>query len=290
MKRHQTVVISYKQVPTLSAVLLALCVVAFSAGTANAQVVMADGGSTATINTGNTGTLGMNSWTVLGGQNQLNQQWFWYSINGGAVQAINTIGGLTVTDNGDGPLGYDVVVTYANSTLSANVEYTLSGNGASSGTADMTEKIWIDNLSGSTINNLNFYQYSNFNLLMNNNNTVNISGSPGAYQAAMQTTGGPGGTGIGEVIVSPYAINAEAGLAVPTLTDVTSGALNGNMGPVSGDVAWAFEWTASLVAGGELNISKDKGLSVSVIPEPSILAFVVLGIGALGLSLRRKQA
>ena len=110
---------------------------------------MSDGGSTATINTGNTGTLGMNSWTVLGGQNQLNQQWFWYSINGGAVQAINTIGGLTVTDNGDGPLGYDVIVTYANSTLSANVEYMLSGNGASSGTADMTEKIWIDNLSGS---------------------------------------------------------------------------------------------------------------------------------------------
>jgi len=290
MKRYQTVVTSFKQAPRLCAALLALSVVAFAAGTASAQVLMSDGGSTATINTGNTGTLGMNSWTVLGGQNQLNQQWFWYSINGGPVQAINTIGGLSVTDNGDGALGYDVIVTYANSTLSANVEYTLSGNGASSGSADMTEKIWIDNLSGSTINNLNFYQYSNFNLLMNNNNTVSISGSAGAYQAAMQTTGGPGGTGIGEVIVSPYAIGAEAGLANTTLAAVTSGNLNGNMGPVSGDVAWAFEWSANLAAGDELNISKDKGLSVNVTPEPSILAFLVLGLGALGLSLRRKQA
>ena len=61
------------------------------------------------------------------------------------------------------------------------------------------------------------------------------------------------------------------------------------MGPVSGDVAWAFEWSASLAAGGELNISKDKGLSVTLIPEPSALAFIALGIGALGLSLRRKS-
>ncbi len=171
MKCHQTFAFFGQPLPASCAAVLALIVIALS-DSASAQITMSDGGSTATINTGNAGTLGMNSWTVLGGQNQLNQQWFWYSINGGPVQAINTIGGLTVTDNGDGPNGYDVLVTYANSTLSANVEYTLSGNGPSSGSADMTEKIWIDNVSGSTINSLNFYQYSNFNLLMNNNNTV----------------------------------------------------------------------------------------------------------------------
>ncbi len=45
-----------------------------------AQVfTMSDGGSTATVNVGNTGTLGMNSWSVLNNQSQLNQQWFWYS-------------------------------------------------------------------------------------------------------------------------------------------------------------------------------------------------------------------
>jgi len=74
-----------------------------------AQYSLSDGGSTATLNLGaGTGNLGMNSWTVLGGQNQLNQQWFWYSVNGSAPQPINTIGGLTTTPNG----ANDLTVTY----------------------------------------------------------------------------------------------------------------------------------------------------------------------------------
>jgi len=58
-----------------------------------AQIVtMNDGGSSATIDLGS--SAGMNNWSVLG-QNQLNQQWFWYRTDGGVAQPINTIGGLT---------------------------------------------------------------------------------------------------------------------------------------------------------------------------------------------------
>ncbi len=156
----------------------------------------------------------------------------------------------------------------------------------------MMEYIWIDNFSSQSLN-LSFYQYSNFNLLGNNNNTINISGSPGAYTGAMQTTGGPGGSGIAEVINAPPANYAEAAQVPQTLNELNN-PLNSNFNlddttTASGDVSWAFQWDdATLDSGEELDISKDKGLKVMTVPEPSTLALVALGMGALGLTLRRK--
>ena len=254
---------------------------------------ISNGGSTATLNlgdgSGGTGSIGMNSWTVGGvAQDQLDQQWFWYSIGNSAPQSIDNLGDLTTLYNGPNNL----TVTYgAADGLQVNVDYVLHGNGANSGSADMMEYIWIVNNSGSAINNFSFYQYSNFNLLQNNLNSVTISGPAGAYTGAFQQTG-VGGTGIAEVIVSPDANGAEAGLAAPTLSDVSTGTLNGNSSAGPGDVAWAFRWDDLTLAanGGELDISKDKGLKVMTIPEPSTLALIALGIGALGLTLRRKLA
>src|ERR1039458_9124845 len=173
-------------VATLSAALVTAAFV-FLPGKSMAQYSLSDGGSTATLNLGaGTGNLGMNSWTVLSG-NQLNQQWFWYSVNGSAPQPINTIGGLSTAYNG----ANDLTVTYQNSLLSVNVKYTLNGNGAGSGSADIMEYIWIDNLSSDQTANVSFFQYSNFNLLQNNNNTVSISGSPGADKGPGRGQSGP---------------------------------------------------------------------------------------------------
>jgi len=139
---------------------------------------------------------------------------------------------------------------------------------------------------------LSFYQYSNFNLLGNNNNTISISGSTGAYTGAMQTTGGPGGSGIAEVINAPPANYTEVAQVPQTLNELNN-PLNSNFNlndttTASGDVSWAFQWDATIAPGGELDISKDKGLKVMTVPEPSTLALVALGMGALGLTLRRK--
>ena len=96
MNRHHKVVLKVKHFISLCLASATLGVLVFS-GSASAQVyTMSNGGSTATINVGNTGVLGMNSWSVLGGQNQLNQQWFWYSINGAPQQPINTISAAQV--------------------------------------------------------------------------------------------------------------------------------------------------------------------------------------------------
>ncbi len=268
----------------------------FLPGSANAQnITLSDGGSTATINpglaNGGSGTLGMDNWSVLGGQNQLNQQWFWYSVNGSTAASIDAIGGYNQTPNAPN----DVTLTYANSQLSVSVEYVLSGNGVSSGSADLQEYISVVNEGGSQIN-LNFYQYSNFNLLGNNNNTVSISGSPGAYTGATQTTGGPGGSGLAEVIDVPYANYAEAALAGVTLSELGAApyTLNDNPSAGPGDVSWAFQWNATLAPYGQsgdmLDITKDKGLSIQIVPEPSTFAMIVLGAAALGLARRRQSS
>ena len=252
---------------------------------------LSDGGSTATLNLGaGTGNLGMNSWTVLGGQNQLNQQWFWYSVNGSAPQPINAIGGLSTTPNG----ANDLIVTYQNSLLSVNVDYTLNGNGVNSGSADIMEYIWINNLTSDQTLNVSFFQYSNFNLLQNHNNTVSISGSPGAYTGAFQSTGTPGGSGIAEVILAPSANHGETALVPTTLNELNNPAntnyfnLSDNTSAVTGDVSWAFQWDTTLNPGDEIDMIKDKGLKVTVVPEPTSMALIALGMGALGLARRRQ--
>ena len=86
---------------------------------------------------------------------------------------------------------------------------------------------------------------------------------------------------------------AEAAVVPQTLNELNTAAyLNlDNTTSAYGDVSWAFQWNVTLAAnGGELDLTKDKGLSVQLIPEPSTLALIALGMGALGLSLRRKSA
>jgi len=252
--------------------------------------LLSSGGTSAELNlgagSGGTGNIGMNNWSVFS-HNQLNQQWFWYSINGGAPQSIDTIGGLTATINAPN----DLTVTYQNSLLSVNVEYVLTG--VTPGSADMLEYIWIDNISASSTLNLSFYQYSNFNLFGNNNNTVNITGNPtDGFAAALQTANVPGGNGIAEVIDAPNANYAEAALVGQTLGELNGPSyltLNDNTGPVTGDVTWAFQWNAANFSpGDELDISKDKGLSIAMVPEPSTFAFIALGLGAWGWARRRQ--
>jgi hypothetical protein len=265
-------------------------------GEAMAQnVTMNNGGSTATLNLGGgTGTIGMNSWSVdTLNQNQLNQQWFWYSVNNAPQKTIDQISAATVYNFSSPASPLDNIgVVYQNSQLTVQIQYVLAGNGSGTGQADMQEYLSIVNNGASSIN-LSFYQYSNFNLFQDNQNNVSISGSPGAYSSALQTTTTGGGSGLAEVIDAPYANFAEAASAYQTLNNLNSGSyytLNDQTSAGPGDVTWAFQWNAVLASGNMLNITKDKGLSIQIVPEPSTVAFIVLGISALGFSIRRKSA
>jgi hypothetical protein len=251
-------------------------------GRLSAQLVtLSDGGSSATVDVGS--SAGMNSWN-LQGQNQLQQQWFWYSVNGGPVQAINALGGLSYSQDGHNNF---LDVSYGNSQLSVDVQYALTSLGAQS--ADMSETLAVNNLSGQNINSLKFYQFSHFNLLQSGNNSVQIFGSPGNYSYVQQTSGA---TAIQEAITSPSATAAEAAYYNQTLVNFAGNNgydLNNNQSAGPGDVTWSFEWSQSLGAGQELDIFKDKTLSISPIPEPSTLGLLAVGVGALGCRLLRRR-
>lgn len=268
----------------------------FFAVQAEAQdITMADGGSTATINLGGgTGNLGMNGWNVSG-QNQLNQQWFWYSMGGGVAQTIDNISAASTATASGGDGINDLLATYANNTLTVNIEYVLTGNGVGSGSADLQEYISLVNNTASPLT-LSFYQYSNFNLLQDNANSVSISGSPGAYNGALQTTSSGGGSGIAEVIDAPSANYGEANYADGSVNSTlyklnnTAGLiLNDTTSAGPGDVTWGFQWNTTIDPGQTFYITKDKGLSISIVPEPSSLAFIGLGLTALAFVRRRRS-
>lgn len=269
----------------------------FLPGSAFAQIInMNDGGSTAAINTAS--SAGMFNWTV-DGQNQLNQQWFWYRTDGGVAQPINSISAPTITTSTGATGINEVTSVYQNAQIKISIDYFLQGGGSGSGNADITESIMAVNKTGSSMN-LNFYQYSNFNLLGGaSHDTINIFGSPGAYNFIRQANGS---TALQEAVTAPDANFAEAANVGQTLNELNTALglmLNGNTTAGPGDVTWALQWNQALDANGstdgsgnptdEFDLTKDKSLSISVIPEPSTMTLIALGFGGLGSALRRKK-
>ncbi len=285
MKSRREVVFKGKNIVSLCAALVVSGVL-FLPGNAPADVGnivnLSDGGSTATVNL--TSGVGMNNWSV-NGQNQLNQQWFWYAIGSTAPQPINNLGLLTYNLTGLN----EVTATYQNAQLTLTIDYVLSGGGAGSGSADIIESISAVNNSGASIG-FHFYQYSDFNLLGSGaNDSVQLYGNPGSWNFVQQTAGS---SGIGEAIVSPDANHGEAAYVGQTLAELNGGSaltLNDNSSAGPGDVTWALEWDTTLANGAAFDLTKDKSLFIQVIPEPSIVAFIGLGLAAWVFARRRQS-
>jgi hypothetical protein len=268
--------------------LLALC--AFESS--QAQVVtLVDNNSVAQINVGS--QQGMFYWAVLNQpnqfQNQLHQQWFWYRVGAGPESSIDTIGAPLIS----GLTSSTVTTTYYDSLNRFNigVTYSLLGGGPTSGTADITEQIAINNTSGAGLD-FHFFQYSDFDIGGTPaGDTVLLSQNPftGRINQADQFAG----SSLVEVVNTPNANHGEAAFVPATLVKLNDAAptvLNDNLGPVGpGDVSWALQWDTTIGVGGSLLISKDKQLTVEFVPEPSTFALVSVGLIACGF-LRRRQA
>jgi hypothetical protein len=251
---------------------------------ATVGVVLTDQNSTAMVALDS--AAGMYHWSV-DGQNQLNQQWFYYRVgNSGVAQAINAISPSSyVTYNAN-----EVTATYANAQLSVSINYILSGGLSGSGTASILESISVHNNSDAPLD-LHFFQYSDFDLGGTpGGDSIAISGSPGPGFNYVNQTKGPG-MSIGEAIVNPFATRAETDNAFNTLTSLTgiSGYnLNNNLSSGPGNVTWALQWDANVAIGADFDVFKGKRLAIVPIPEPSSLALIALGAGALGLVRRRR--
>ena len=231
-------------------------------------------------------TDGVNIAPDFGGGIDDYRQWFWYSVGGGAPASIDT---LTRTTAGTTDANFDgtndtAFVRYFGSGFKLEVTFSLVGGSLGSGVSDIGEQIRITNTN--TTGNLvfHFYQYSDFQLTpplvgdefisFVNSNTVHESGSLGAVQETVHTPV----ASHREVEVFPVTINKlNNGINPVTLSDNTS------MGP--GDVTWTYQWDITIGPGDSFLISKDMQV---IIPEPSTVGLVLLGLLGLFLAKRRR--
>ncbi len=224
---------------------------------------------------------GMDSWQI-GGTEHLAKQWFYYRIGAGvANQPINAIGSSTLLGSGANYLA----LNYANSQVSLTLTYILTGGGYGAGSADIQETIQVQNVSASPLT-FHFFQYSDFNLLDGlPNDTVEFLGVDSVKQTQ-------GVFGIQEGIVTPPSSRLEAGYAgvggtLDNLLNTPTGYdLNNNSGPITGDVTWSFQWDHTINPGDSLTILKDKTLIVPIIPEPTALSLI--GLGLIAMSFRKR--
>jgi hypothetical protein len=257
--------------------------------TLHAAIILTDGNSTAAVDP--TSQAGMFHWDVQG-LNQLQQQWFWVGIGNGPLQSIDTLSAPAITSSGPNNL----TTTYTLPALvSISVDYTLTGGAVvpagEFANADMGEAITLKNLSGSTLP-LHFYEYSYFNLNGKSSDTVQLGTNLlGKYDDAYQTDGTAALT---ETVVTPGANEGEVGPVGLTLSKLNSGGPvtlgppfgAGPIGP--GAVTWAFQWDFSIAPGASPIISKDKSLSVMIVPEPASLCGLVVA-GSVCVLRRRKR-
>jgi hypothetical protein len=248
---------------------------------------MTDGAASATVSPNS--QAGMFSW-VADGVGFLYQQWFWYSIGTGAAKSLDTLPLVSA----DMPDASDLDLTYANSQIQITVKYSLNdGSNPATGhvSSDIGELIKIKNLSGSTIADFRFFQYSDFDLAPNLQDSVEMKNSNTVDQKAL--SGSP--MVLSESVVTPSPTKFELNTYANTLNYLNSGGTNvhlatANTGPYpsaakTGDVTWAFEWDTSIGSGNSFTISKDKNLS-GFVPEPAALFL----LGGCLLFIGRKMA
>lgn len=261
----------------------ALFTLAFQVLNTQAQVQnMTNGNSVISIDTSSPAA-GMNSWTV-DGQNQLNQQWFYYSLGSGATaQGIQTLGSPSVAPRTDFST---LDTTYANSGLSVRAVYTLSGGAFGSGNSGLVEQLTIQNLSASAVT-LHFFQYADFSMGANNNN-VQLARNLAGFNEAVVSSPNASVLETVDTGLSPRATHGEAAMFNSTLNSITSTpgyVLNDNMTAGPGHSTWAFEWDATLAANnGTLIISKT--LSIQNAPEPATWALISVGLAGFGFMRR----
>jgi hypothetical protein len=249
-------------------------------------ITLQDGNTTVTIDPNNPAD-GVNSWTV-NGVNQLLQQWFWYRIgNTGPAYSIDTLGALVTAQSG----AAFATVSYSNSTsgLSVEVDYTLIGSPTGNGQSDLDEGIKLVNSTSSAMN-LQFFQYSNFQL------NGSPSGGTLSFPDAHTVDESNSIFTLAETVASPAASHHEGApnllgtLTSPTLTTLSDLPAVGAPGTGTGDMNWAYEWDLPLPAGGAQLISDDNRLNVfqSAVPEPSTLALLSSAVlGLIGCAWRR---
>ena len=223
------------------------------------------------------------SWLV-NGVSYMPLQGFYYRVGGvGGESAISTIPLVNQTLLSANSLS----VTYANALFSLEATYSLVGGAPGSGEASLSEQIKVTNLSGSNLD-FHFFQYADFDLAGTfTGDTVQLGKNlQGLYNEAFQYDGDT----IADTVVTPGANFGQVSafpVLLNELTDNLPTTLNGASGPLTGDVAWAFQWDRVLAAGGSFIIGIDHAIYAAPVPEPT--TFAILGLSTLLFAINRRK-
>jgi hypothetical protein len=223
---------------------------------------------------------GLFSWTV-DGVDHLFQEWFWIRSGNNPEVSLDTAWVSEV------PTPNTLVSTFNNGLWNIVVTYALDGGAGGSRVSKMSETIVITNVSGGVIDDLHFFEYTDFDL----NET---SGSDTGYLIGPNSIGQSDSGTLAAVAALPGFDRWEIGLfpsIISSLNDGLPTTLANAASPLSGDVTFAMQWDLpSLADGANFTISKEK--TIQSIPEPTSLALLagLLGLVAAGLPACRRAA
>lgn len=271
---------------------LSLCA-AFSATATTPTYTLNNGNASVTIKAGvglSDPDFGMNSWKV-DGMDQLYRQWFWFRTGSGGKEKTISQLALEVPCN-QASDNYLTTLYRNDGKFTIGVNYTLLGGAAGSGSSTIGEQIIVKNISGSALD-FHFFQYVDFDLGgSSSGDTLELGqDASGLFNSAFQHKGT---SYFADEFLTPGANHGQAALASPvftlfySLTDNSPTTLNNFAGPITGDTSWAFQWDVTIPVNGTFNISLNKSVYVSAVPEPTVLAFAGLSC-AIFAGVRRSR-
>ena len=234
--------------------------------------------STVTFDSGS----GLTGWQV-GGVQQLALESFYYSVGGGPLSPITSLGAPTVTTSVIG--APSVTATYASSgSVSVKSTFSLIGN-------QLSDSIKVSNLSGGS-QTVSLFQFSDFILGGSSaagSQNVNMFLNSGSQAEADQTGGGmllvDQAQFVGTGGTTKMQANAGGGLFGPFLGGPPYVLDNATLTAL-GNAVYAYEWDAVLAPNTAFTISEISSITV---PEPSALALIAAGMFALTCFRRRRQ-
>lgn len=259
------------------------CLVAAN-GFAGSTFNLINGNSSVTIQTDR--SYGMSDWTV-DCVPQLYRQWFWYRDDDGQEKTLSHLNLISANQTSDSTL---TTLYKKQGQFTIEVSYTLLGGAEGTGYSSIGEQIKIVNLSQNVLD-FHFFQYVDFDLGGSNvGDTVQLGQNvSGLFDSAYQNKGN---SFFADEVVSPAANHGQAGLfpaIYNSLIDNSPTTLSDNVGPVTGDATWAFQWDASIPVGGSFSVALNKSVYVTNIPEPSALALIPAALALLAGARRWKQ-